>query len=371
MPVMASSETENTETEKNKYIDETADRVDYDEIQKVIDEVASGSQPFNFKEYVKGLTQGDDGISFSQILGDVKAAALNELNVNKKTIFQLIAVAIVAAIFTNFSNIFHNNQVADTAFYVTYLFMFSILTVSFVLATNIAINVLNAMFTFMKVLIPTYMVSVAFCAGARTSMVYYESTLLIITLINFLFLKIILPLINIYFVLVLANNLSKEDMLSKLAELLEMIITWSLKTLLAVVIGMNAIQALIFPSVDRVKNSIFLKSMKAIPGMGNAINMVSETVIGASVVVKNAIGVGGLIVILIICLIPIIKLVFYVFMYKFGTAIVQPISDKRILNCMGAASQAAKLLLSTVIITVVMFLFSIAIVATATNLRLT
>lgn len=368
--------TDNTGQESNDssnseegQVEEILNDVDYKEIQQVIDDIMADKDQFDFKSYVAGLATGEGGISFNQIVNDIKDTLVHEIQTNKSIIVQLIVVAVIAAIFTNFSNIFQNNQVSETAFYVTYLLMFSILTSSFYIATNIASNLLHNLLDFMKVLIPTYMVSVAFSSGAATSMMYYEATLVVITIVDFVLIRVIIPMINVYFVLVLANNMSKEDMLSKLTELLETIVQWTLKTLLALVIGFNTIQGLIVPMAEHVKNSMIIKTTSAIPGIGNAVNSVTETILGAGVLVKNAIGVGGLIVIVTICIIPIVKLMFYVLVYKFGVAIVQPISDKRIIGCMSASANAAKLLLSTVFIATLLFMISIAIIAASTNLR--
>lgn len=365
-----SNSTEETKTSKTEEaVEDVLSDVKYEDVQKVIDDILEDPSDLDFKSYVAKLTSGEEPLSFSGIVNQIANALFGEIAANKAVLIQLMILSVIAAIFTNFANIFKNNQVSETAFYVTYLMLFSILTSSFYFATSIASSVLHNLFQFMKVLLPTYMLSIAVSAGAKTSLIYYETTLGIFTVIDLLLLRIVLPLINVYFVLTLANCMSKEDKLSKLTELIEMLVQWALKTMLAVVVGFNAIQGLIIPMAEHVKNSAIIKSTKVIPGIGNAINTVTETLLGAGVVVKNAIGVFGLVVIISICLVPIIKLAFFVIIYKFGSAVVQPISDKRILGCISAASNSARLLLSTVFIAVLLFMISIAIVAASTNLR--
>ncbi len=361
-------DSQTTKEDRKSPVDDILNDIDYSEIEKVIQDVMMENDQIEFGNYVGRLARGEEGISAEKIGEEVLHAFLGEITTNKTVLIQLLAVAVLAAVFSNFANIFKNNQVSETSFYITYLLIFSILTSSFFLATKIASDVLGHLFSFMKVLLPTYMLSIAVSTGAKTSLFYYEATLGIFTIIDIVLLKIILPLINIYFVLTLANYISKEDMLSKLAELIEMIINWALKTLLAFVIGFNAIQGLIVPMADKVKRSAIIKGTSAIPGIGNVINSVSETVLGASVVVKNAIGVAGLVVIVTICVIPLAKIACFVLTYKFGSAIVQPISDKRIIGCMSSAANSAKLLLSSVAIALLLFMISIALIAASTNI---
>jgi len=209
--------------------------------------------------------------------------------------------------------------------------------------------------------------SVGFCTGTTTSLVYYEAALMLITLVDFIIIKIVIPLINFYLVVTLANNLSKEDMLSKLAGLFSSAINWLLKSLLAAVIGFSAIQGLIVPVADRVKRSALLKASEAIPGIGNALGSVTETILGAGVLLKNAIGVAGLVVIITICAVPLLKLLMITIIYKVGCASLQPISDKRIIECVNASAKSSGMLLQSVFVGAVLFLLTITIVAVTTG----
>lgn len=347
------------------------DSLDYSDIQKAIDDIKVTDEDgtsFQFKDYVKGFMTGEKKLSAKTIFGDMGKAFLGQLRKEKASIVQLIGIALVAAVFTSFTNVFKDSHIAETGFYVTYLLLFALLTTTFYKISGIAYDALVNLKDFMMALLPTYAMGIAFCTGSKTSMVFYETTLGIITAVDYLLIHIILPMINIYFVLLLANNIMKQDMLSRMADLLEKIISWAIKTVLAAVIGINVIQSLIVPVSDQVKRSVLMKTAQAIPGVGNTMRVATESILQASLLIKNAIGVAGLIVIIIICLIPVIKLVIYQLIYSFGAAIVQPISDKRILNCINATAKSAKLLMSVVMVAAVLFLFTIVIVTSTTNL---
>ncbi|MDF2951840.1 MAG: hypothetical protein K0S18_1423 [Anaerocolumna sp.] len=341
--------------------------IDYQTIQEVIDDVLQADEKINFEKYVMDLISGKNDFSFKTLTGDIKEGIKNEVQSNIGTLTGLISIAVIAAVFTNFSHAFQNSQIAETGFYIAYLLLFSILTVSFISAARLADNTLSAILEFMKVLIPSYFITVAFTSGAATSMVYYQATLFLITFVDALLIHLIIPMINIFLIVSMANNLSKDDMLSKLAELISTVIKWMLKTLLAVVIGVNAIQGLILPVAENIKRSVFIKAAGSIPGVGNVLGGVAESIIGAGVLLKNAVGVAGVIVILIICAVPIIKLVVTALIYRISCAAVQPISDKRMLNCVSASAEAAGLLLQTVFVGAVLFLLTITIVAATTT----
>jgi len=90
-------------------------------------------------------------------------------------------------------------------------------------------------------------------------------------------------------------------------------------------------------------------------------------VIGAGILLKNAIGVAGLVVIITICAVPFLKLLMIVMIYKAGSAVLQPISDKRVIECISASAKSSGMLLKSVFVGAVLFLLSITIAAVTTG----
>ena len=341
--------------------------INYDDIQEVIDNIMEREDIMNFGDYVDRLMSGEEAFSLSNIGNKLIQSVKGEINAHVTTFGRLISIALIAAIFTNLSISFKNHQVSETGYYVTYLLLFALLISSFIYASNVAASVINNVLDFMKALVPSYYMAVALSSGSMSSYAFYKVALIIITLVDLIIIKVVIPLVNFYLIIVLANNLSKEDMLSKLAGLLETIINWTLKSLLAAIIGYQTIQGLILPVSDQVKRSLLFKASSALPGVGNAIGSVSETVIGAGVLLKNAIGVAGLIVIIIICSVPIIQLVVVTLIYRLSSAALQPISDKRIIECISASAKSSQMLLLCVIVGAILFMLYITIVALSTG----
>jgi stage III sporulation protein AE len=346
--------------------EETTQDVDYTDIQNALNHALATDEEFKFDDYVSDLATGEEDFSIQGIFKKIVSLFTNELTANMQSLIKLLTIAVIAAVFTNFSHTFQNSQVAETGFYVTYLLMFVILATTFIDATTIATTTVTQVLDFMKALVPTYCMTVAFCTGAATSALYYEAILVLITVVNVVLIKAIIPLSNIFMMATLADNLSSEDLLSKLAELLATVIKWILKTLLAVVIGIGTVQSLIAPAIDQVKRSSMIKATDMIPGVGGILSGVAETVLGAGVLLKNCVGVAGMVAVFVISVIPMIKLLIYVFIFKVLAAAIQPISDKRIVNCVSACSQATALLLQTVFVAVVLFEIAITIVAVST-----
>ncbi len=342
--------------------------IDYDGVQASIDEIM-GQEEFDFKDYVYETMKSGEGFSITKIFTIIVDGVKGQLVSDRSLIFRFVGITILGAVFTNFSKVFRNNHVSEMGFYVTYLIVFTLACVSFYSITQVAVGTLENILEFMRSLIPAYYMAIMFSSGVTTSSLFYQGTLILIHVVELLIMNGIVPLIRIYFILSLVSNLTEEDMLSKALELFENIIKWTLKSLLGLITGYNVIQGLVVPVTDNLKNRVTVRVVNALPGVGTLLGSAAETILGAGIVLKNAIGAAGICALIIILSIPIIRIAFHVFIYKFAAALVQPISDKRMVECLSGCSKAASLLLYATFVTGILFLLTILVVMATTNGR--
>lgn len=346
-------------------LDTYVDTLDFDEIQEILDENTSCS--FSVKEYIKKVISGEESFSLTGLGKDILDIVKKEVAQQKNIFFQLLTLAFVAGIFSNFSSLFKNSQVGETSFYIVYLIMFSVLTVSYFSVAQLMQSTFEQLTEFMKVLLPTYFAAMTFVTGVTASLGLYELTLFTISIAELMIVKIALPVINVYFILSLANRISKEDMLSKFVETLEVMVRWGLKTLLGIVIGMHTIQSMVMPAANRLKTTAVNKTVSALPVLGDLLGSVTEAVLGAGVLVKNAVGAVGLIAVIAICVVPILKVIICNLIYRLAMTAAQPVSDKRMLECMEGAVKASELLIYTGCIGGILFFFTIVIITAFTG----
>lgn len=335
------------------------------EVQRVMDDIM-GSSSFDFGDYVGKIVNGNVPFSVQDILSAIANGIADNLTHDKKTYVYIIIIAIMGAVISNFSKLLQGKKVSEMAFYSTYILFFSILVTAFFHLNNIAQETIGKLFDFMKVLSPAYFMCVSFSSGSMAGSVYYQTTLVIITLVNYMLIKLALPAIQIYFLLQLADQLSEDNMFSKLSELIHDIISSFMKGIFGVVMGINVIQGLVVPVAAQTRQSLIVKIGSAIPCIGSTVSSAAGTILCAGKLVKNAVGVTGIIVVLIICAVPLLKLVIGRFMYQAVTVLIQPVSDKRIIKCLGAITEALRLQIYAVGVGCMMFVISIAIISAMT-----
>ena len=338
---------------------------EFSEIEDLLDDIFPEKKT-DFKDLIKKMLSGQTEPSL-QVIGEmISDQFFYEWKSSKAGMVHILLIVIVAAVFTNFSNVFQNQQISEISFYVLYLLLITIGLNSFRILIVSASENLERLIGFMKVLGPVYFLAVAFAAGSSTSILFYNLVLLLIYLVELVILNFLIPFVQVYIVVKVMNNLSEEDYLSKFAELCETVIAWTLKTLLAGVTGVNIIQGLLSPAIDSLKRSVVGRSAEAIPVVGDAIGGVTEVMLGTAVLIKNGIGVAGALVCIGICLVPIIQMAVVTLLYKLIAAMIQPVSDKRIVGCISSIADGSQMLLRIIFTTGVLFLLTIAVVTATT-----
>lgn len=338
---------------------------EFSEIEDLLDDIFPEKKT-DFQDLIKKMLSGQTEPSL-QVIGEmISDQFFYEWKSSKAGMVHILLIVIVAAVFTNFSNVFQNQQISEISFYVLYLLLITIGLNSFRILIVSASENLERLIGFMKVLGPVYFLAVAFAAGSSTSILFYNLVLLLIYLVELVILNFLIPFVQVYIVVKVMNNLSEEDYLSKFAELCETVIAWTLKTLLAGVTGVNIIQGLLSPAIDSLKRSVVGRSAEAIPVVGDAIGGMTEVMLGTAVLIKNGIGVAGALVCIGICLVPIIQMAVVTLLYKLIAAMIQPVSDKRIVGCISSIADGSQMLLRIIFTTGVLFLLTIAVVTATT-----
>lgn len=343
------------------------DQYDLSEIQQYIDEQASNGWNLSFGDIMKDIMAGRLSDVMGQIGTSIRDALFSEIRNNGHMMGQIIILGIIGAVFTNFSNVFTGSQISETGFFVTYLLLFTYLAASFFTSISIAGSVVNQILDFMKALMPAFFLAAAFAGGSVSAVASYEFTLIAITAAQTVAVAVLLPMTKVYALLVMAGHVAKEDILSKLTELLASAISWSLKTMVGLVLGFHLIQGLVLPYVDSMKTGAVQKIISIIPGVGQGANAVTSMVIGSGVLVKNTMGAAGVVILLIITVIPMLKLVILMILYQCVAAVLQPVCDKRIVSCISDMAKGHKILLSIAASAILLFVVTIAMVCASTN----
>lgn len=354
----AERQSENTEIENNSggtgkekitqteasTVSDILEELDLSRVQRMLDQML-GEESFSMKDMLDGLIKGEKVLSEDTVQEMVHSFLFSGLEKEKSLLIKILLLILLSAVLANFADVFESGQIGDICFYIVYLLLFILLMDSFSSVTRSVQQTITWMAEFMRGLAPAYFLTISIAAGSSTAAVFYEGVLILTWLIQEVILKLLFPGACLYVLISLINNLSKEEMLGKMAELLDTAVSWGLKTLLGMVVGLQVVRGLIAPVMDTLKRSALGKAAGALPGVGNAVNMVTELVLTSAVLVRNCLGVVILFAFVAAGAGPVIHYGILSLLYRFLAAIAQPVSEKRIVDSLATMGEGCALLL--------------------------
>lgn len=320
------------------------DQLELTNLQDMVDAML-GDKTFSVTDTFHRLLSGEDVLSEESVQEFLHSLFFSGIEREKSLIVKLVLLLLFAAVFSGFAEAFDNGQIGEISFYVVYLLVFTLMMNSFSRQSESLIQVLGWITEFMKELSPVYFMAVAAASGASTAAVFYQGILLLVWLFQWLLESVLLPGVSLYILLKFVNHLSREEMLGKMAELIETLISWGLRTLLGIVAGLQIVRGLVAPVMDSLKRSALGKTAGALPGVGNAVNAVTELVLTTAVLVRNSLGIALLLVIVAVGAGPLIRYGLLSLIYRFLAAVAQPVSDKRLVEAFSTMGEGCALLL--------------------------
>ena len=178
-----------------------------------------------------------------------------------------------------------------------------------------------------------------------------EPTILfVITLVDNIIVKIIIPFSLISVALSIVSNISDKVRIEKLSKFLNSSAIWILGLILTIFVGVTSLEGSITSGVD----GLTVKTTKAavssvIPVVGKILGDAVETVMGCTNILKNAVGIVGILIIIGICINPIIKILILMIAFYIGAAICEPLADEKIVKLLEQIGKTYKLFLVLVV----------------------
>lgn len=181
--------------------------------------------------------------------------------------------------------------------------------------------------------------------------------------------RVVLPLATASALVSMVDHLGEEHRFSRLSGLLHTAAAWTLGICFTVFLGAIMTQGI----HAAVADGVTLRTAKYaldnfIPVVGGLFADTVDTLIGGSVLIQNALGTTGLLLILGLCLTPLTQTLGAVVLYRGVSAALQPVAESRLLECMEAYAKALMLLFIIELCAAAMFMLLIAQVLAMTNL---
>lgn len=348
------------------------DTVEMDRLTEEIKEITGNygkENDISFDMFYKMMLEGKVDEAVWQAVNNLCNSIGDEMIKNRQVILKMVALVVVAAIFNSYSSVLKFSFVGEQGFFITYLMIAVLLMQSFMMIYDVAEESVYYIKDLTTCMLPAFYMSLAMCTGLTTSQMVNTMFLTMLAVVEKLLLLVILPGTRIYFLIVILNQINQKDRFSKLAGLIKQGLTFGLKAIVTGIIGLNLMKSILLPVYDNAKYNVLQKGLSVVPG-GASLSGLSTILVGAGVLIKNSVGLAAVVILLVLGSIPLIKIFCFFVVYKVILALIQPISDSRILAGIQGAVDSTGVLLRATATSIILSILSIAIVLLTTNVRL-
>jgi stage III sporulation protein AE len=347
--------------------------LDVREVEKLItqidEEMNQFIPQFSINEAIKELKNGNIKLKPQEILNGSIKYLLKEVGANLTLMGKLVLLSVICAVLANLQNAFEKGTIAKLAHAISFLVLITLVISSFQMTMEIGNEAIEKMVTFMQALMPVLLTLLAALGAFTTTAILHPFILVTLGVLSTLFSTIIFPLIYLEAVLKIVNNISDKFKVSRLAGLLKEATMFFLGLSLTLFIGALSIQGV----GGAIADGISLRTAKFmtgafIPVVGGMFADVLEAIIGGSLLLKNAVGLVGLMVIGFITLFPVLKILAIVIIYKIAAALIQPIGDPAIADTIQSMGNSLLMVFAAVATVALMFFLAIIIIVTTANI---
>ena len=358
-------------------------KIKADSTEQILEEHKSN---FGISEFIKetGKYGGEflEDINISEMLNEALTGKVDnakiyrkvlnifgvEIKQSIKTLISILVIVVIHSILKSISDNLENGNVAKIIYYVQYIIIVSIIMSNFTEIISLIKETANNLVGFMNLLLPILITLMTYTGSIVTGGLIQPIILFMVNLIGNIIQSILIPFVLILAVLSIVTKILDKVQVTKITKFFKSSITWFLGIILTIFVGVLSLEGTLSSSID----GITAKTAKAvvsniIPVVGKFLGDTVDTVLGCGVILKNALGVVGIVVILGICVMPVIKLGILTLIYNLAAGIIEPVSDEKIVKLLEEMGGTFKLLFGILCVLSAMLIIGVTLVVKISN----
>lgn len=274
----------------------------------------------------------------------------SEIKTVIRSLISILVIIIIHSILKSVSESLENDNISKLIYYVQYIAIVTIVMGNFSDIINLVKETTVNLVGFMNTLIPVLISLMLYTGSVTTTSILEPIILFMINFIGNLIQDILIPVILIITSISVVSKISDKIQIEKISKFLKSSTTWLLGIILTIFVGVVSLEGTLSSSVDGItaKTAKTIVS-SSIPVVGKILGDVVDSVLGCGVILKNAVGFLGVIIIIGICILPILKLAVLTFSYKLVASISEVIADAKIVKLLDEISEIFKILFAILV----------------------
>lgn len=305
-------------------------------------------EDIDINEILNSAIKGE--INNTNIYKKILSLLGTEVQIGVKSLISILAIIIIHSVLKAISESLENDNISKLIYYVQYIAIVTIIMNNFLDVINLVKETTINLVGFMNTLIPILVSLMLYTGSITTTSILEPIILFMINFIGNLVQDILIPLVLIITSISIISKISDRVQVEKIAKFLKSSTVWFLGLVLTIFVGIVSLEGTLSGSIDGItaKTAKTIVS-SAVPVVGKILGDVIDSVLGCGVILKNAVGFLGVIIIIGICILPILKLSVLTIFYKLVASISEVIADSKIVKLLDQIADVFKILLAILV----------------------
>lgn len=322
----------------------------------------------NFRDMVGCFLKEGLKFDWKEFFNSIWRSLFKEIIANIKLLGELLVLAVITSLLKTFQDVFDNQGLAQVANGVVYLALIGIALNSFGFASEIGGKAITGMVDFINAVLPALFTLLIGTGALGTATIFQPVIFFLVSVIAWVIKTLVFPAIFLALILSVVSGFTGEFRLSRMGAFIKQIGITILGLSFVIFFGVILIQGAGVAVADglSLRTAKYLTSTY-IPIVGGMFANSLELVVGCSLLIENAVGLIGMLIIFITVAFPVLKILALVIIYKLASAVIQPVGDPLIGDCLNNLGNTLMLIFISVTTVAIMFFIFITITVGIAN----
>lgn len=369
--VLAESDKESVEEELEIETEKQLDDLDFSDLETYIDSLESSVKDMfsgSFVGKVESLINGEyiEGDSFlSSVFSLLWDGLLDFLPI----IASIIAISILGGMVGNLKPNTGGKSIGNIIHFVTYGIVIVFLGTTLVELIALTSKTLTSLKSLMDMIFPVLLTLLTAVGGSVSVGLYQPAIALLGNIFISLITYFLMPLFIFSIVFSIVGNLSNNVKLDKFVAFLQGTFKWSIGLLFTLFLGFITIQGISASAVDGLSIRTAKYTIKSyVPIVGGYVSDGLSIIMASSMLIKNAVGTAGLLLILFSVISPVISLILFMLSLRFMAGIIEPVGDRKTANFVSDISKSMSMLIALIVAVSFMYMVMTGLIMCSCNL---
>ena len=348
--------------------------------------ISTTQEKFNISGFIKEaeqyMEQSFGDINLTEMLNQAIQGKIDNKSIYKKVLnllgkeiisslkilISILVIIVIHGILKSITDNLENSSISQIIYFVQYILIVTLIMSNFTEIIKIVKETANDLVGFINVLIPLLLTLLVYTGNIATSTLLQPIILFISNFIGNIIVDVLIPIVLIIVVFSIISKISERVQIDKLSKFLKSGVVWFLGFVLTIFVGVVSLEGTLSSSVDGITAKTAKTAVSSIiPVVGKVLGDVVDSVLGCGVILKNAVGIIGVVVIIGICILPIIKIGTLSIIYNLASAVIQPVADDKIVKLLDEMGGVFKLLLGILCSLSVLLIIGVTMVVKISN----